>query len=158
MVAHGSWWLPGHQQLRFPSVHAMSDEETRARNRATIEASMVAVSGGDVDRQLALCTEDFVLDLPYADPPKTVAGKETVRTYLQSALGIFRLDLTITHIYDCADPDELVLEYTSTGSVTTTGKPYANCYIAVARFRDGLVCSQREYYNPLPAARALSDD
>jgi hypothetical protein len=136
----------------------MSDEETRARNRATIEASMKAVSEGDVDRQLAMCSDDFVLDLPYADPPKTVAGKETVRTYLQSALGIFQLELTITQIYDCADPDQLILEYTSVGSVTTTGKPYANRYIAVAAFRDGLVCSQREYYNPLPAARALSED
>lgn len=136
----------------------MSDEETRARNRATIEASMKAVSNGDVDRQLAFCTDDFVLDLPYADPPKTVAGKETVRTYLQSALGIFELELTITQVYECVDPDQLVLEYTSVGSVTTTGKPYANNYIAVARFRDGLVCAQREYYNPLPAARALSKD
>lgn len=136
----------------------MSDEETRARNRATIEASMKAVSEGDVDRQLAMCTDDFVLDLPYADPPKTVAGKETVRTYLRSALGIFQLDLTINQVYDCADPDQLILEYTSVGSVTTTGKPYANRYIAVALFRDGLVCSQREYYNPLPAARALSED
>lgn len=136
----------------------MSDDEIRARNRATIEASMAAVSEGDVDRQLALCTEDFVLDLPYADPPTTVAGKETVRAYLQSALGIFKLELTIAHIYDCADPEQLVLEYTSTGSVTTTGKPYTNRYIAVVVFRDGLVSSQREYYNPLPAARALSDD
>jgi uncharacterized protein len=136
----------------------MSDEDTRARNRATIEASMQAVSDGDVDGQLAFCTDDFVLDLPYADPPKTVTGKETIRTYLQAALGIFQLQLTITEIYPCTDPEQLVLEYTSVGSVTTTGKPYANSYIAVARFRDGLVCSQREYYNPLPAARALSED
>jgi ketosteroid isomerase-like protein len=135
----------------------MSDEDIRARNRATIEASMQAVSAGDVDRQLSFCTDDFVLDLPYADPPKSVAGKETIRTYLRSALGIFQLQLTITQVYECADPDQLVLEYTSVGSVTTTGKPYANSYIAVAKFRDGLVCSQREYYNPLPAVRALSE-
>ena len=136
----------------------MTDEETRAKNRATIEDSMRAVSDGDVDRQLALCTDDFVLDLPYADPPKTVAGKETVRAYLKSALGIFQLRLTITEVYDCTDPDRLVLEYKSVGSVTTTGKPYVNSYIAVATFRDGLVCRQCEYYNPLPAARALSED
>jgi ketosteroid isomerase-like protein len=134
----------------------MSDDEVRANNRATIEASMAAVSDGDVDRQLAMCTDDFVLDLPYADPPKSVAGKETVRAYLRSALGIFHLQLTITEIYDCVDPNRLVLEYTSVGSVTTTGKPYANSYIAVATFRDGLVCAQREYYNPLPAARSLA--
>ncbi len=137
---------------------AMGDEETRARNRATIEASMAAVSKGDVDGQLSLCTDDFVLDLPYADPPKTVAGKETVRAYLKAALGIFELELAITDIHDCTDPDRLVLEYTSVGSVTTTGKPYANRYIAVATFRDGLVCTQREYYNPLPAARSLAVD
>ena len=52
----------------------------------------------------------------------------------------------------------LLAEYTSTGHVTTTGKPYENRYVGVVRFRDGLICEQREYYNPLPAIRALSPD
>jgi ketosteroid isomerase-like protein len=50
----------------------------------------------------------------------------------------------------------LIAEYTSEGHVTTTNKPYANSYIAIVRFRDELICAQREYYNPVPASRALA--
>jgi ketosteroid isomerase-like protein len=50
----------------------------------------------------------------------------------------------------------LVAEYTSEGHVTTTDKPYTNSYIAVVRFRGDLISAQREYYNPVPASRALA--
>ena len=51
---------------------------------------------------------------------------------------------------------KLVAEYASDGTVTTTGKFYANTYIGVYRFRDGKLCGVREYYNPVPATAALT--
>ena len=136
----------------------MTDDQIRSRNRAVIEASMGSVHGADIDGQLGHCTDDYVLELPYADPPKRIEGKEVVRAYLAQALGIFKISLTLNEIYECTDPNRLVLEYTSTGSVTTTGKPYANRYIAVVEFRDGQIALQREFYNPLVAVRSLSPD
>ena len=136
----------------------MTDDERQDRHRAAFERSMAALSKGDLEGHLAGCTDDFVLELPYADPPIVLDGKQTVRAYLTPALATFVMHLNVTGMYNCADPDLLVAEYTSEGHVTVTNKPYANSYIAVVRFRGDLICSQREYYNPVPAARALAQD
>ncbi len=133
----------------------MTDEERRRRNRDALERSFDAVGRGDVAGQLDCCTEDMVLELPYADPPVRLEGKEAIRAHVGPALEVFRFRLQLTAVYDCADPDLLVAEYTSEGEVTTTGRPYRNSYIGVVRFRDGLICHQREYYNPVEATRAL---
>ncbi len=135
----------------------MDDDQIRARNRALVEASLSSV-GDDDHSQLEHCTDDYVLELPYADPPKRIVGKEVVREYLAAALGIFQISLTLHDVYECIDPNRLVLEYESTGSVTTTGKPYQNRYIAVVEFRDGKIALQREFYNPLEAMRSLAPD
>ena len=136
----------------------MTDEDVRRRHRELVERSFAAVSRGDVGGQLESCTHDMVLELPYADPPVRLEGKEAIRAHVGPALETFSFRLEITNVYECADPDTLVLEYTSEGRVTTTGKAYANSYIGVIHFRDGLICHQREYYNPLVAARAARPD
>jgi ketosteroid isomerase-like protein len=66
--------------------------------------------------------------------------------------------VVVLAVYDCIDPDTLVLEYTSDGRVTTTGKPYRNSYVGIVRFREGAICFQREYHNPLAARRALTPE
>lgn len=136
----------------------MTDEEKRLRNREVVERTFAAVGRADVSGQLDSFTEDVVLELPYADPPVRLEGKDAIRAHVGPALEIFRFQLHITDVYDCADPDTLVLEYRSEGHVTTTGKEYRNTYISVVHFRDGLICHQREYYNPVPARRALRAD
>jgi ketosteroid isomerase-like protein len=136
----------------------VTDDEKRLRNRDVVERSFAAVGRADVAGQIDYFTEDVVLELPYADPPVRLEGKDAIRAHVGPALETFRFQLHITDVYDCADPDTLVLEYRSEGHVTTTGKEYRNTYIGVVRFRDGLICHQREYYNPVPAGRALRPD
>ena len=101
-------------------------------------------------------TDDVVFEFPYADPPHTLEGKDAAHAYLTKALAVFRFTLEITTLHECVDPDELVVEYASTGSISTTGQPYANTYIGVYHFRDGRICRVKEFYNPLPSMRALS--
>lgn len=125
------------------------------RNLAAVHTAFAAVGAGDVDGQLAVYTDDAVLELPFADPPVRVTGKADIRARLEPALATFRFTLSVTDVLQCADPDTLVLEYTSEGRVSTTGVRYANSYIGIFRFRDGLICFQREYYNPVPAQRAM---
>jgi len=110
----------------------------------------------DVDRLAGYWTDDFVLELPYADPPRMLEGKPAVCAYLREALDLFQLRLRVTDVYVCADRDVVIAEYVSDGYVTTTGKPYENRYIGVFMFRGENVSWQREFYNPLPARRALS--
>jgi ketosteroid isomerase-like protein len=133
----------------------MSDDEVRRMHLELVTRSFAAVSRGDVDAQLEVCTDDVVLELPYADPPVRLEGKEAIRAHVGPALQIFSFELQIRNVFECRDPDTLILEYTSEGQCTTTGQPYSNSYIGVIVFRDGRICAQREYYNPLVAATAL---
>jgi ketosteroid isomerase-like protein len=107
---------------------------------------------------LANYTEDLVLELPYGDGPSVLEGREAVRSHLRAAFKVFQFRLEITAVHDTLDPNMAVVEYVSEGRVTTTGKRYTNVYIGVYWFRDGLICRAREFYDPRPAAHALTPD
>jgi ketosteroid isomerase-like protein len=136
----------------------MTDQDIRARNLAAVHGAFAAIGRGDADGQVAHYTDDAVMEMPFIDPPAITQGKEAIRERLTGAFTVFRFELTIERVTECLDPDELVLEFTSTGTVTTTGKPYGNRYIARFEFRDGKICFQREYFNPNAATSALSPD
>jgi len=136
----------------------MTDQEQRARNLAAVQGAFAAVGNADADGQVAHYTDDAVMEMPFIDPPAITHGKEAIRERLAGAFTVFRFTLTIERVTECLDPDELVVEFTSQGMVTTTGKPYANRYIGRFQFRDGLICFQREYFNPNAAASALQPD
>jgi ketosteroid isomerase-like protein len=131
------------------------DIDRRARNLAAVEAAFTGIGHADAAEQLRQYTDDLVLDLPYTTPPKRIEGKAAALTYLANAFQVFHLQLTITEVHQCLDPDELIVEFVSQGRVATTGKSYENQYINVFRFRDGRICFQREFFNPNAAAEAL---
>jgi ketosteroid isomerase-like protein len=131
-------------------------DETRARNRAAIEGAVRAINAGDAAGQMAHYTDDLVLEFPFADPPKRLEGKDVVQPYLTTALGLFELDLRVVEVHDTVDPDELIVEAAATGTYTPNGAPYENRYVIFYGFRDGLICRQREYYNPLAAQRSAA--
>ncbi|MDW3215299.1 MAG: nuclear transport factor 2 family protein [Ilumatobacteraceae bacterium] len=121
-----------------------------------VREAFAGVGAADAARQLTQYTDDMVLDLPFTDPPMRLVGKPRALSMLESAFEEYKMELTITEVHECADPDELIVEFVSNGHLTSTGKTYANTYIAVFRFRDGRICYQREFFNPLVAARALA--
>ena len=126
------------------------------RHLDVIGRAFDAIAAGDADALVTNYTEDYFLELPYADPPKVVVGREEVREYLRAAFGVFRFRLFIDEVFPTADPDMVVVEYTSEGEVVATGAPYENRYVGLFWFREGLICRLREYYNPLLSARSLS--
>ncbi|MGC0415010.1 nuclear transport factor 2 family protein [Embleya sp. AB8] len=128
----------------------------RAQHVRIAERLLAAVTAGDRAAQVACYHPDVVLEFPYAAPPVRVEGKAAVDAYLAVALGVFELRLTVTRVHDCVDPDTVIVEFTGTGRARTTDRPYANTYLAVLAFRDGLVVGQREFYNPVPAVQALT--
>jgi ketosteroid isomerase-like protein len=66
-----------------------------------------------------------------------------------------RFTMTITEVHPSADPDLVMVEYTSQGKYLETNRPYRNRYIALWWFRNGRVCRIREFYDP--AAGILHD-
>ncbi len=131
--------------------------DLRHQNLATVRRAFAGIAAGSAEQMLlGNYTDDMVIELPYADPPSAIEGIDTAVKYLGAAFGMFRFSLTITDVYECTDPDKLVLEYTSEGKVLASGKRYANRYIGVYWFRDGKIARVREFYNPLISAAALS--
>lgn len=136
----------------------MHEDERRAINRSAIERFMRGISDADFAALEAICTADFLAELPYGDPPKRLEGFAAYRASVEPSLEIFRFRLSLAVIHPGLDPDLMVAEYTSEGVAKPTGKPYRNVYIGLFRFRDGRVCGLREFYNPMPALESLSVD
>ncbi len=101
-------------------------------------------------------TDDLVLEMPYTEPAVTLEGKPTILKYLTGAFKVFQFSIDITDVHELVDPTMLILEYTSKGTVTTTGKLYANRYVGVYWFRDDKICRVREYFNPAITAESLT--
>ena len=136
----------------------MSDTERRIANRVVLERAMAAIGTGDRATLAGLYTEDWVLELPFGDPPRRLEGAVEIADYLGPQMGRFEFTLSLVAVHFCLDPDLLVAEYTSEGRATATGKPYHNTYIGLWRFRDGRICGVKEYLNPMVAAEALTPD
>jgi ketosteroid isomerase-like protein len=132
------------------------DDEVRARNRAALDGAVAAINRGDAVAQMTHCTDDLVLEFPFSDPPKRLEGKDVIQPYLVNALSMFRLDLRVGAVHESTDPDLLIVEAAATGTFLPNDAPYENRYVIFYRFRDGLICHQREYFNPLAAQRATS--
>ncbi len=133
----------------------MTADRDRRTHLDVVREAFAGVTAADAARQLAQYTDDLVLELPFADPPRRIDGKPAAMSMLTSAFEVYKMTLTITEVHECVDPDELIVEFVSDGHMATTGKAYSNTYIAVFRFRDGKICHQREFFNPLVSARAL---
>ena len=139
----------------------MSDDARRARNLAAVLKAFEGIARGDAAAMLAGYRDDFVLELPYGSPdaPVVVEGRAAALEYLTAAFEVFRFSLELTEQHETADPNQLILEYVSEGTVLTTGKPYRNRYLGVYWFDDeGRVARVREFYNPVPSAIAASPD
>ena len=143
--------------MSSPEITTADISAKREANKALLRKVFDAMGTGDAAALATLYTDDYTLELPYASPePVKVSGLANVGAYVGEALKVFRFTLTLTEIYDLADPDILIAEYVSQGEVTTTGAPYNNSYIGIWCFRDGQVCGTKEWYNPEISARALA--
>lgn len=129
-------------------------DDHRRRNLTAVESAFAAIGRGDAEAQLSNYVDDLVLEFPFTDPPKVVRGRSEALPYLTGAFGVFRFALTITDVIACADPDRLVIEAESTGTYLPTDAPYVNRYVIVLTFRDGLIATQREYFDPTQAMRS----
>ena len=134
----------------------MDDEACRRRNEAVLRRFMEGIGAADFAVLAAVCTEDFVAELPYSDPPQRLEGFRDYQAAVEPSLETFRFRLALEALHPGLDPDLIVAEYTSDGVAVPTGKPYRNTYIGVFRFREGRLAGLREFFNPVLAAKSLS--
>ena len=135
-------------------VRSLNEKKVRERNIDVLKTAISSIGTGNSEIFSNLYTEDWVLELPYSEPPKVLTGINEILTYLKPQMGKLEFTLTLTEIFECLDPNLLIAEYVSEGRSTVTNKPYQNTYIGLWRFREGKICGVKEYLNPLIAIEA----
>ena len=135
-------------------MRLLNEKKVRERNIDVLKTAIAAIGRGNSEIFSNLYTEDWVLELPYSEPPKVLTGIHEILAYLKPQMGKLEFTLTLTEIFECLDPNLLIAEYVSEGRSTITDKPYQNTYIGLWRFRVGKICGVKEYLNPLIATEA----
>jgi ketosteroid isomerase-like protein len=126
----------------------------RERNVKAVLRAFEAVNRGDADAQCEEYADDAVMEFPFpaTAPPVRVEGRDAIRALLRDAFTKVSMTLEVVEIHRCVDPDRLVVEFRSTGTLTRSGATYANRYINVFGFSGGRIRLHREYLDPGPAA------
>ena len=105
----------------------------------------------DVDGFVDLFAPDGVIELPFAGPgmPSRLAGQQAIRDYSHrmDASPLRIDDLEATALYHTEDPEVVIIELATRGTVTSTGRTFEGTSIQVFRIRDGKIVLFRDYFN-----------
>ena len=142
------------KEFGWKAVRLLNEKKVRERNIDVLKTAISSIGVGNSEIFSNLYTDDWVLELPYSEPPKVLKGIDEILAYLKPQMGKLEFTLTLTEIFECLDPNLLIAEYISEGRSTITDKPYRNSYIGLWRFREGKICGVKEYLNPLIATEA----
>jgi ketosteroid isomerase-like protein len=116
-----------------------------------------AIASRDCDRILQLCSEDVVFEWPMMN--ERIDDAELFRAEVGPVLepmdGLAFHDVVVDEMLD---PNRVTLRYSGSATMSTTGKPYNQTYIAQLHVEAGAVTLFREYYNPAALTDALTPD
>jgi ketosteroid isomerase-like protein len=112
------------------------------------------------DEWASLWSDDAVAEYPFAAPEGTrrVEGRDAIVEHMRSARASIAIDgLTDFRPHPCANRDDAVVELSITGRALSTGRPYDQSYVIIARSHAGRLTHWREYWNPLVSQAAFAD-
>lgn len=105
-----------------------------------------------------LCAEDVVAEFPFAPPgsPARIEGRPALYDYLRNYPDAIDVkSLPTMKIYGTEDPNVAIAEWSASGVVIGNNNPYEMSYATFVTFRDGLIISYREYWNPQAFLKAM---
>ena len=118
-----------------------------------LERRRQVLAARDIDAFIELFADDAVMELPFAPPgmPPRLEGQAAIREYSKRAESMpLRVDdIVTTALYETTDPELVVIEIVTKGTVTTTGQTFEAPCIQVFRIRDGQIHLMRDYFNPI---------
>jgi uncharacterized protein len=114
------------------------------------------ILSGDADGFADLFAPDAVIEAPFAGPPGAPAqleGREAIREYSRHVMASpLRLeDFEVVELYQTQDPEVVIVEMGTKGTVTTTGRSFAAPSKVLAKQGKG----SREEGEVLPSLRAF---
>ncbi|MGO9079678.1 MAG: nuclear transport factor 2 family protein [Streptosporangiaceae bacterium] len=116
------------------------------------------ILNGDADGFADLFAPDAVIELPFAGPPGMPArleGREAIRENARRVMASpLRLeDFEVAELYQTQDPEVVIAEMRTKGTVTTTGRSFTATSVQVLRIREGHIVLFRDFADP----RVLED-
>jgi ketosteroid isomerase-like protein len=116
------------------------------------------ILNGDADGFAGLFAPDAVIELPFAGPPRMPArleGREAIRENARRVMASpLRLeDFEVAELYQTQDPEVVIAEMRTKGTVTTTGRSFTATSVQVLRIREGHIVLFRDFADP----RVLED-
>jgi hypothetical protein len=108
---------------------------------------------GDADGFAGLFAPDAVIEVPFAGPPGMPArlqGREAIRENARRVMASpLRLeDFEVAELYQTQDPEVVIAEMRTKGTVTTTGRSFTATSIQILRIRDGHIVLFRDFADP----------
>lgn len=107
------------------------------------------ILSGDTDRFADLFAPDAVIEVPFAPPgaPSRLEGREAIREYSRHVMASpLRLeDFEIAEFYQTQDPEVVIVEMRTKGTLTTTGQPFAATSIQILQIREGQIVLFRDF-------------
>ena len=112
---------------------------------------------GDADGYAGLFAPDAVIESPFAPPgaPSVMRGREAIREYSRHVMASpLRLEeFEVAELYQTQDPEVVIAEMRTTGTLTTTGRSFAAAALHILRIREGQIVHLRQFADP----RVLDD-
>jgi uncharacterized protein (TIGR02246 family) len=121
-----------------------------------------AILAGDADGFADLFAPDAVIEVAYAGPPGLPArleGREAIRASARQILAspLHLEDLEVAELHQTQDPEVVIAEMRTKGTVTTTGRPFTATSIQVLRIRDGQIVLFRDFPDPRGLEDAMAE-
>lgn len=114
----------------------------------------------DADGFADLFAPEGVIEMPFTGPPgepMRLAGRETIRAFSRQVVtSHLRIDdFEVTELYQTEDPEVVVVETRTKGTLTSTGRSFTATSIQVFRIADGQIVLFRDYADPRAVEEAL---
>jgi uncharacterized protein len=115
------------------------------------------ILSGDADGFADLFAPDAVIQVPFAPPgaPARLEGQEAIREYSRHVMASpLRIEgFEVAELYQTQDPEVVIVEMRTNGTLTTTDQSFAATSIQVLRIREGQIVLFRDFADP----RVLED-
>jgi ketosteroid isomerase-like protein len=111
------------------------------------------ILGGDADGFADLFARDAVIEFPHAGPPGKplrLVGRQAIREYARQVMAMpLQLDtFEVAALYQTMDPEVMVVEMRTEGSVTTSGRRFAATSVQILRVHGGQIVLFRDFPDP----------